>query len=269
MVVLLIIIILSSLNIILHLVVKELRTTPGMIIVGICGTIIILSISVTITAVFQYLYRVNGNSVICAVFKYIPLSLGVIYTMLKVTYLFHFAYLMYRSYTLRPCKKESKKLLFLYGAVITTPGTLCSVVLIVIDLLHERTAFDTYNGYCANHFWNIGVSDKVLIAIIAILSVIEIVFFIIAITLYYLTTKRFCTCGSANVTGPSNIRVSITLIAAIGLGGLLLVILLLAGVAGESSVNAASVTIYMCGTSDFANCISNLKENPSKSYRML
>ena len=241
-VVYLIIIISSSLNTILHLVAKELHTIPGMMIIGICGTIIIIFICVTTTAVFQYLYRVSV--VVCAVFKYITSSFGVIYTMLKATYLFHFAYLMYISYTLRPCKRGNKKLLFLYGAVVTTAGMVCSVLLIVTDLLYERTAFATDNGYCADYYQTRGVSDKILIAIVVILGVVQIVFFIIAITLYYLTTKRFCTCGSTSETGPgpSNIRVSIALTAVIGLGALLFVTLFLAGVAGESTVIASSIS---------------------------
>ena len=56
-----------------------------------------------------------------------------------------------------------------------------------------------------------------------------------------MTTKRFCACSG--MTGPSDVRVSITLISAIALGALLLVILLLAGVAGESSVIASSVAV--------------------------
>ena len=230
----------SSLNIVLHLAIKELRTVLGMIIVGICGTAIIVFLCVTSTAVFQYLYRVNGNPAICAVFKYIITYFIIIYTMLKVTYLFHFAYLMYKTYTLRPFE-ESKTLLYFYGVVIAIAGTTCSVLVIVIDLLHERTVFTMHNGYCADFFRDPGISDKVLIALLVVMTVTEITFFIIAITLYYLTTKRFCTCGS--MTGPSNFRVSITLISAIALEGILLVILLLAGVAGESSVIASSIPV--------------------------
>ena len=48
------------------------------------------------------------------------------------------------------------------------------------------------------------------------------------------------------MTVPSIIHVAITLITAIGLGALLLVILLLAGVAGESSVIAVSVRVTVC-----------------------
>ena len=230
----------SFLNIVLHLAVKELRTIPGIIIVGICGAIIIVFLCTIILAVFQYVYRFNGNSVICAVFKYSATSVGLTYTMLKATYLFHFAYLMYRSYTLRPYKKENKNLLFLYCIVISTASIICAVLLIITDL-HERTAFAMYNGYCADNFHSVGVSDKVLIALTVIITATGIVFFVIAMILYCLATNHFCTCGS--MTGPSNIRVSITLISAVALGALLLVILLLAGVAGGSSVISASISV--------------------------
>ena len=207
----------SSLNIVLHLAIKELRTVPGMIIVGICGTAIIVFLCVTSTAVFQYLYRVNGNPAICAMFKYIITCFVIIYAILKVTYLFHFAYMMYRTYTAQRPFEESKTLLYFYGVVTAIAGTICTVLVIVIDLLHERTVFAMHNGYCADFFHDPGVDAKVGIALLVVMTVI---FFIIAITLYYLTTKRFCTCGST--TGPSNFRVSITLILAIALGGILL-----------------------------------------------
>ena len=95
-----------------------------------------------------------------------------------------------------------------------------------------------HNGYCADFFRDPGISDKVLIALLVVMTVTEITFFVIAITLYYSTTKRFCTCGST--TGPSNFRVSITLISAIALEGILLVILLLAGVTGEVQIVPAT-----------------------------
>ena len=94
---------------------------------------------------------------------------------------------------------------------------------------------------CADFFREPGVSDQVLIALLAVITAAGIIFFIIALMFYHLTTKRFCTCGG--MTGPSDVRVSITLISAIALGALLLVILLLAGVAGESSVIASSIAV--------------------------
>ena len=186
-----IIIISSSSNTVLHLVVKELRTVSGMIVVGICGTIIIVFLCTITTAVFQYLYPVNGNSAICAVFKYIITYFVITHTMVKATYLFHFAYLMYRTYTSRTHKEKDKKLLCIYGVVNTTAGTICAALVIVIDLLHGKTVFAMHNGYCADFFHDdpAGVFDKLLMALLAIITIVGILFFIIGITLYYLTTK--------------------------------------------------------------------------------
>ena len=100
------------------------------------------------------------------------------------------------------------------------------------------------------------VASTVIIALLAIIIAVQIVFFIIALTLYFLTTKRFRTCCGGDITGqPSNIRVSITLMSAIGLGGILLVILFFAGVA-------------MCGTSCYANSISNLNKSSNQATRV-
>ena len=112
--------------------------------------------------------------------------------------------------------------------------------MIATDVTHEKTAFDTHNGYCTQFFHNPGTSDKILVSMLALLTIMEIIFFVIAVTLYYLATKQFCTCG----TGSSDVRVSVTLISAVGLNVSLLVILLLAGVKDESSIVA--VTTATC-----------------------
>ena len=109
-----IIVISSSLNIVLHFLVKQLRSTPGYVIIGICGTIIIVYLCTIILSVFQYLHRVNGNTAICAAFKYITVSFTIVYTVLKATYLYHVAYLMYRTYKSRPYEEKTKRLLYIY-----------------------------------------------------------------------------------------------------------------------------------------------------------
>ena len=156
----------------------------GIIIIGICSTVIITFICTLITAVFQYLHRVHGNSGICAVFKYIITSFSIMYTLLKATYLFHFAYLMYRTYNRRSYKENDKKLLYIYSLFNVIVGVICTVLVIVIDLFHERTVFALYNGYCADFFREPGVSDQVLIALLAIITAVGIVFFIAALTFY-------------------------------------------------------------------------------------
>ena len=136
-----------------------MRSVLGMIIIGICGTIIIIFLCTIVTTVFQYLHRVNGNSAICVVFKYVITSFTIIYTMLKATYLFHFASLMYRTYTHRSHMETNKKL-YIYSVFNAVAGTACTVLVIIIDLLHERTVFATYDGYCADFFREPGVSDQ-------------------------------------------------------------------------------------------------------------
>ena len=125
----------GSLNIIMHLVVIELRSTPGFIIIGICGTIIIMYITIIITAVFQYLHRVSGNTAICTVFKYMIIYFITIYIMLKITYLFHFTYLMYQTYKSCPYPEMNKKFSYIYVAVIATVSTICTVLIIDADQL--------------------------------------------------------------------------------------------------------------------------------------
>ena len=233
----------SSLNIILHLVVKKLRSTSGLLIIGICGTAIIGCLCTLILSVFQYLHRVNGNTIICGVLKYVISSFIALYITLKATYLFHFAYLMYRTYMSRPYEEKNKKLLYIYGTISVTVTTVCSVLRITADQLQHKNAFDTYNGYCTSHFFNeVGTSDFLIVIILyATLTAVGMVFLIIGLTLYFLTTKRCCACGG--MTGPNNVRVSITLTSATSFGALILVVLLLADVNEEGSVMAASILV--------------------------
>jgi len=224
-------------NILLHVIVKELRTVPGMIIIGISGATVFTSGFAFVSTVFQYVQRVNENTSICVSLKYIVIAFTLLGAIIKVMYLFHFGYLVYRSFKLLPQRENDWKLLYLYGVILIGLVILCISVVITTDVTHEKTAFETRNGYCVEFFHNPGMSDKVLISMLALLTVMEIIFFIVAITLYYLATKQFCTCG----TGPSYVRVAITLISAIGLNASLLVILLLAGVEGESSTVAVAI----------------------------
>ena len=254
----------SSLNTALHLTIKELRTTPGVIIIGMCGTAIILFLCITILAIFQYVYRFNGNSTTCAVFKYIIAVVTLIYGMLKATYLYHFAFLMYRTYNLRPYKEENKRLLCCYGVVNVVAGIICIIILVIVDLLHNKTAFALNNGYCAVVFQDrLGVGRKILIAVLTIIIGVQMVLFITALTLYCLTTKHY-----GDATGwLSDIRVSIILMSAIALGGITNCIVF-CWCCWRKSCNSCQ-HCHMCGTSCYANGISNLNESPNQATRLL
>ena len=68
-----------------------------------------------------------------------------------------------------------------------------------------------------------------------IIYLLQVIIFLVAMTFYFLVTKRFC--GK----GPSDACVSITLISTIWLSTILLISLLLAGVKSENTVITASV----------------------------
>ena len=242
-----VIIISSSGNIVLHLVVKELRTIAGIIVIEICVTVIISGICQMLTALLQHVYRVNEDTeAVCAVAKYAITASTLFYTITKATYLLHFAYLMYRTFRPLPDSRlhENKKLLCIYGIFDVIAGTTATVLVIVTDLLYEKTAFNTYNGYCTASFRDLddSVSNRVLLVIYSLFTVLQVIFFILALTFYCLATKQL---QAYRMARPSGIRVSVTLISAIALGALLLVVLLLAGVRGESSIMSAGITVLV------------------------
>ena len=173
-------------------------------------------------------------------FKYIIAVFAIMHSMLKATYLYHFAFLMYRSYTLRPYKEENKKLLYCYGVINLAAG-ICSIVLVIVDLLHNKTAFAlNHNGYCADFLQELGAANKTIIAMTAIIIGVQMLLFITALTLYCLTNKRY-----GDATGwLSDIRVSVILMSAITLGGIIVITLFFAGVTEEDGI--IPVTIVIC-----------------------
>ena len=200
----------------LHLVVKELRTIAGIIVIEICVTVIISGICQVFTSSLQHVYRVNDDKALCAVAKYAITASTLFYTITKATYLLHLAYLMYRTFRPRPDSRphEDKKLLCIYGIFNAIAGILSTALVIVIDFLYGKTAFDTYDGYCTSSFHGLdnSVSNKVLLVIYSLLTVLQIIFFILALTFHYRGTKGLQMC---RMVRQSDIRVSVTLISAI------------------------------------------------------
>ena len=80
-----------------------------------------------------------------------------------------------------------------------------------------------------------------VLSLFSILTAMGVVFLIIGLTLYYLTTKHCCACSG--MTGPNDVRISITLTSATALGALILIVLLLAGFNEDGSVMAASIGV--------------------------
>ena len=122
--------------------------------------------------------------------------------------------------------------------------------MVTLDQLQYMNAFETYDGYCTSYFFNdVGTSEYLysnyipVIILFAILTATGIIFFVIGLTMYLLTTKHCCACSG--MTGPNDVRVSIALTSATALGALILVVLLFAGVNEDVTVMAASIGVFI------------------------
>ena len=242
----------SSISIVLHLVIKELRTILGQIVIEICVTVIISGICQVAVASLQHAYKVNEDKVICAVAKYSIAASTLFYTITKAIYLFHFACLMYRTFRLQTNSRShgDKKLFCIYNIIVIIVGTICTVLVILSDFLsHEKSAFNIQNGYCTSSFHDVhtSTSNRLLLIFYSLVAVIQIILFILALTFYCVATKqsRMYVMIGQNHDRPSSIRVSVTLIFSVALGAFLLVVLLLAGVGGESSVISAGIAVLI------------------------
>lgn len=240
----------SSINIVLHSLIKELRTIPGLIVIEICVAVIISGICQVAVVLLQHVYKVNEDKVACAVAKYSIAASTLFYTITKAIYLFHFACLMYRTFRLQTNSRShgDKKLLCIYNIIVIVVGTIFTMSVIASDFVsREKSAFNIENGYCTTSFHDIdtSISNRLLLALYSLVAVIQIILFVIALTFYCLATKQSRKYVMISQNRPSSIRVSATLISSVALGAFLLVILLLAGVGGESSVISASIAVLI------------------------
>ena len=211
--------ILSLANIILHLIVKELRTVSGKLIIALCVLIAFISLITIVLGVFQLLHLADTGN--CNGFKYAAVILGIAYESIKVNILFHFTYLMYQSHKMSSNTKKDKTFLcsyFICDAGVTLTHV---VVFLVVDQNSDTSAFFiTSEGFC--DFRNL--SDNFLfyymVIALTILVLTETILFVTGIILYYLVNRSLCT-----VKGQGNVRVIFTLFSTVGLNAVIYVCL--------------------------------------------
>jgi len=107
----------SIITIGLHLIFKRLRITSGVLVIIMCLFIGMINVVASIHTITVY-YQLNVSGGFCAFASYaIIIIFGDIYKITKSTLLFHFVYVMYRSYRLLG-KIKNEKLLCKYIAFI-------------------------------------------------------------------------------------------------------------------------------------------------------
>jgi len=192
--------ILATCTICLHLYFKELQTVFGVLVTTFC---FILNVDHIVTMVhnrYQYTHQVNDDGDICATVIYIRGVMTFLYHTSKFTILFHFTYLMYRSYRAKSDgSKLDKKLICKYFTFIASLTTVYSLIVIPYDLAASRGAFETKGRYCSIDFLDEDLSAIIFIVQICFISLIELTTFGIGLTFYFLINKRCCELKSSDI----------------------------------------------------------------------
>ena len=222
-------------NITLHLVVKDLRTTSGILM-------IILSISVILVISLAMGSRTNiyasNITVVCVVLMSSLYELSFVYQATKLSILYHFAYLMYLSYKLKGNHKEKiKKRVLKYIIFIIGSSLTCFLLALAIDVGVNGRIFSDMERYCQREYEYTFLFVTVVYGEYAVFIILQCITFAAGLTLYFLVSKK-CTMKS------TNFRVTMVLVTTVGVNIVLLIILSIAEVSFDILVPAVtSVTL--------------------------
>ena len=145
-------------NIVMHLMFKELRTVPGILIIFQCVPIVtILTIS-TLRSPFYY-HHINTPAEVCAIiFSYLNVVCTNIYMITRATILAHFSYNMYRSYRLLEKNENERSLLYKYIIFIAVASAINSIIIITVDVTVDNS-FEMEDGQCVYFFHASSIKD--------------------------------------------------------------------------------------------------------------
>ena len=202
-------------NITLHLVVKDLHTVSGILIILLCCSVIIITIISmgTLTNTF-----VNNITVVCIILFNSILAMLYIYQATKLTILFQFAYLMYHSYKLKYKQEENiKKRVFKYIIFIVGLSSVGYLLPVVIDLIVNGSLYSEMERYCFIDDDLTFLHVMLVYGEFTVFIVLQYVTFAIGLTLYFLVSNNCCMMKS------TNFRVTMALVATVGINIALLI----------------------------------------------
>jgi len=219
-------ILVSAAIVTLHLLIKDLQTVSGVLIVLFC-ILLILNFSLSMAQTSLANQR-NGNA--CAVMFYIGITLYFVYDTTKLSLLVQFAYLMYQSFKASETLQNKRSTLCKYAIFIALLSVICSTSGILVDVLISRAAFRTTHGRCIpeidpSNFKTASVT--LLLVQIFILNAVKISFMIAGLVLYYLTTRSCCSIPLRDV------KVAIVLNSTTGINNGVIILLYLLRVSGD------------------------------------
>ena len=202
-------------NITLHLVVKDLHTVSGILIMILCISVIIVTFIAmgSLTNTF-----VNEITVICVALINSMFMVLFVYQATKLAILYQFVHLMYHSYKLK-CKQEEniKKRVFKYIIFIVGSSIICYLLAVVIDTAINGRIYSGMERYCLIESEYTFIHVMLVYAEFSVFIVLQYVTFAIGLTLYFLATKNCCAMKS------TNFRVTMALVATVGINVALLI----------------------------------------------
>ena len=173
----------------LHLLIKDLQTVSGVLI------ILFFSLNYSSSmAQTSLTNQRNGN--VCAVMFYIGITFYFLYDTTKLSLLIQFANLMYQSFKISETSQNKRSILYKYAALIVMLSAICATSGILVDVFISRVAFRTTGGRCIPEIdhSNFGTASITLLLVeLLILNAVKISFMIAGLVLYYLTTRSCCT----------------------------------------------------------------------------
>ena len=196
-------------NITLHLLIKDLHTITGILLMLLCTSVIIVYIVAMGNLTNAYTNRIVVLEIIL---ENIIFFMLIVYQAIKLIILYHFAYLMYQSYKLISEKDENvKSKLFKYIMFIIGSSTICYLLPLLIDfavngrIYHDTETSPTYRLMLYIEF--------------GIIVALEYLIFSIGLTMYFLVNKSCCEIKS------TNLRVTMLLITTVGIATTLIAFL--------------------------------------------
>jgi len=209
-------------NTTLHLVVKDLRTIPGMLIMTLCVCVIVVSFIAMGAITNIYFYNIT---VVCVALVNFSYELVFIYQATKLSILYQFTYLMYKSYKLQSKQEKNiRKSVFKYIAFIIGSSIVCLLIVMVIDVGVNGRLFSDRERFCLIEYDFTYLYVTLVYGEFGLFVILQYITFAIGLTLYFLVSKKCCAMKSTNC------RVTMVLVAIVGYNITLLIILTIAQV---------------------------------------
>ena len=220
-------------NIALHMVIKDLRTTSGVLVIILC--IIVVVFTFIAMGIITGIIYVDNITVACAVLANCVYGLLFVYQATKLSILYQFAYLMYQSYKLKGKQEENiKKSVLKYIIFIIGSSFVCSLLALLIDIGVNGRIYSGMERYCITEYDYSFLYLTVVNGELIVFIILQCITFSVGLTLYIFVSKKFFAMKS------TNFRVTMALVATVGINIILLTILTIAGV--PSSIRFPTVT---------------------------